>query len=150
MLRFMSFVFLVSAQTSNAWAAEFVFWSYVDENGQKNVIKIYDDVNVSGEEMFIWVRPDGYTVATQPSITAKKVEANVFLQAISGDTLVDANMGLSFGESYEQSKLLLKDPAFRQGFQYLPKSCNDNEQGFLMLSDNITANMFGYCLKLVK
>lgn len=122
-------------------------WTYLDETKKPARLTLYDRANVSGEEMVTWTTSDGSVQMAKPaSASALSVEVPVFVQSTDGKILLDVNLGISMGSSFEQIKTMLKDPSYRQAFSYLPNSCNEKDTAFLVVVNNVDGTMLGYCL----
>ena len=126
-------------------------YTYQDEKSRLSSFEIYDDPFQSGEEYGVWISPDFSSQLAKPKVvTPQSYEFNYFLQNPEGEILLDVDLAISKGVAFVQIKKLLLEESFRVAFDYLPKTCAEDDVAFLIITDNGNSTMKGFCLKLAK
>tara|TARA_B100001248_G_scaffold259921_2_gene246994 strand:- start:4964 stop:5416 length:453 start_codon:yes stop_codon:yes gene_type:complete len=140
-MQWISSILLLFA-VSNLYANDTVVWNYSARNQSVPLVAQYDPQGFLAA--LSWNDKDLTILDADPDLHVAK-----YVETTPNDDMVLADYLFKIyrGRAYESLKLKLQDPETRRLFSVLQYPClGDRNTAFLVLEDEMAADLYGYCL----
>ncbi len=114
--------------------------------GQINALQLIDDANIVGDERLIWWAAGEAKELREVEVAPDSYSASDLERNPQGTPIRDLGWSLNLGQAFQSTLELLQHEAFAQSFVAADLQCPATATAYLILTDNLSGKMYGYCL----
>lgn len=114
--------------------------------GQTHALQLIDDTNITGDERLIWLAEGEERELREVEVAPDSYSASDLERNSQGAPIRDLGWSLNIGQAFQSTLELLRHEAFAQSFAAADPQCSAQATAYLILTDNLSGKMYGYCL----